>query len=510
VDGHDRLDSLEVALRSATEPIDTSTPSGRLIFQMLASFAEYERETIRERTRAGLYRAFRGGKHMGRIPYGYRATEDAQLEVEPDEAEIVRDVITNIADGSTLYREARRLNDIGISSPGWRYGTGERKPGKSWSATTISNLVHQPAYSGTHRVRINGGKDSIEREVPVIVTPNLQERAKVALSQNKRYRNRKYLLAGLVKCTVCGFACVGHPSASGGKKYHFYACTERSTERVRKDASPHRRPYVNARWLEETVWADVRGFLENPGEVLERVREQLRDADDTKELMQRREDLAKRLAGKQAEKDRYVRLYAQNHISESELELYLADLKNQINNLRLLIESVEADLSQKHQHKELAETTHAWLVTLRERIAEVEEDTEEAFRVRRQLVKLLVAGITLGPRREDRSTEIRITYRFDPPEDAGGEDVFVGTVPNNGAFVMPSGVSSAGGGDVFQFASGPVESELTGPYFTPDGKTLFLCVQHPGEESESKDNPTSTWPDGDIPRPAVVAITGFA
>jgi secreted PhoX family phosphatase len=75
---------------------------------------------------------------------------------------------------------------------------------------------------------------------------------------------------------------------------------------------------------------------------------------------------------------------------------------------------------------------------------------------------------------------------------------------------MPSEVSSASGGDVFQFASGPVESELTGPYFTPDGKTLFLSVQHPGEESESKDEPTSTWPDGDIPRPAVVAITGFA
>jgi site-specific DNA recombinase len=41
---------LGVALKSATEPIDTSNPSGRLIFQMLASFAEYERETIGERT----------------------------------------------------------------------------------------------------------------------------------------------------------------------------------------------------------------------------------------------------------------------------------------------------------------------------------------------------------------------------------------------------------------------------------------------------------------------------
>ena len=77
---------------------------------------------------------------------------------------------------------------------------------------------------------------------------------------------------------------------------------------------------------------------------------------------------------------------------------------------------------------------------------------------------------------------------------------------NNGAFVMPSG---AGGGDVHQFASGPTEAELTGPFFTPDGSTLFLAIQHPGEETENVDEPTSRWPDGDIPRPAVVAITGF-
>jgi site-specific DNA recombinase len=48
VDAHDRLEAIGVTLRSTAEPVDTSTPSGRLIFQMPASFAEYERGTIRE------------------------------------------------------------------------------------------------------------------------------------------------------------------------------------------------------------------------------------------------------------------------------------------------------------------------------------------------------------------------------------------------------------------------------------------------------------------------------
>jgi uncharacterized protein len=85
------------------------------------------------------------------------------------------------------------------------------------------------------------------------------------------------------------------------------------------------------------------------------------------------------------------------------------------------------------------------------------------------------------------------------------------TFKNNGAFVMPAGIDEGvSGGDVFQFASGPVQAELTGPSFTPDGKTLFLAIQHPGEESESSDNPTSTWPGGDEPKSSLVAITGFA
>jgi hypothetical protein len=111
--------------------------------------------------------------------------------------------------------------------------------------------------------------------------------------------------------------------------------------------------------------------LETPAEVLKRVREQLRGEDDTQTLAQRREDLTRRLASKTAEKNRFVRLYAQGHISEPELEVYLTDLKNQTNNIGLLIESVETDLSEKQQRKELAETTRAWLLTLRQRVAEV-------------------------------------------------------------------------------------------------------------------------------------------
>ena len=82
--------------------------------------------------------------------------------------------------------------------------------------------------------------------------------------------------------------------------------------------------------------------------------------------------------------------------------------------MRLLIESVETDLSRKHENMTVAKSTQAWLLTLRERIVEIEENTEEAFKNRRDLVKLLVEKITVD-RSEDRQTEVQIIYRFGPP-----------------------------------------------------------------------------------------------
>jgi hypothetical protein len=244
------------------------------------------------------------------------------------------------------------------------------------------------------------------------------------LPEHKRYPNRKgdrsYLLSGLVKCEVCGSACTGHPTTKKGKWYHYYVCRAGRTNDFGA-GRPHKPPYVNAGWLEGLVWADVRRFLEDPGEVLERVREQLGSDGATEELEGRREELAKRLAIKQVEKDRYVRAYAQRHISEEELDVYVSDLKNQTDNLRLLVSSVEAELAQKLQQAELTETTRTWLLTLRQHVAEVEEDTREAFRTRRQLVKLLVAGLTVGKRTEGGDTEIRITYRFGPPSSPPAE-----------------------------------------------------------------------------------------
>ena len=64
----DELAALGVAFVSLGEGIDTSTPAGRLQLHVLGAIAEFERERIRERVRAGLARARKEGKRLGRPP----------------------------------------------------------------------------------------------------------------------------------------------------------------------------------------------------------------------------------------------------------------------------------------------------------------------------------------------------------------------------------------------------------------------------------------------------------
>lgn len=74
----EKLNKNGVGFRSLTEPIDTSTPQGRMFLQLLGVFAEFERELIRERCLSGQIAARARGKTWGRSP-AFSDTEARQL-----------------------------------------------------------------------------------------------------------------------------------------------------------------------------------------------------------------------------------------------------------------------------------------------------------------------------------------------------------------------------------------------------------------------------------------------
>jgi secreted PhoX family phosphatase len=94
------------------------------------------------------------------------------------------------------------------------------------------------------------------------------------------------------------------------------------------------------------------------------------------------------------------------------------------------------------------------------------------------------------------------------PVDRGpeGKGRVAGVFGNSALFMVPT--RGPGAGRPVCFAIGPMESELTGPTFAPDGRALILSVQHPGEQHGTRGLPGSAFPDSDEREISVASRSG--
>jgi len=112
------LDAYGVTFASLKDNLDLSTPSGRLMFQIIGAMAEFERALIQERVRAGLQNARRNGKRLGR----------------PSRVVDLDDIACMRAQGRSLRNIAERVG-VGYGTVRMRLAAGERKtPGPGAAA----------------------------------------------------------------------------------------------------------------------------------------------------------------------------------------------------------------------------------------------------------------------------------------------------------------------------------------------------------------------------------------
>lgn len=106
------LKEKEIGFKSLQESIDTTTPGGKLIFHIFASLAEFEREIIRERTKAGLAAARARGKLGGR-PKSLNDSEVKMLVKLHNDPTVKIDDICNQFNISrpTMYRYIRQYKN---------------------------------------------------------------------------------------------------------------------------------------------------------------------------------------------------------------------------------------------------------------------------------------------------------------------------------------------------------------------------------------------------------------
>lgn len=116
---------------SLSERIDTTTAAGKMMFQMLAVLAEFERNLVAERTTNALQHKKRAGqKYTNQTPYGFEAIEGRLVEVQ-QEAAIVAEIQAARSSGNTLQYIADELNGRGVPT----------KTGKQWQPATIHLLL---------------------------------------------------------------------------------------------------------------------------------------------------------------------------------------------------------------------------------------------------------------------------------------------------------------------------------------------------------------------------------
>jgi len=94
----ERIEKAGAGFKSLTEAIDTTTPAGRMMMQMVGAFAEFEREMIRERTKAGLDAARKEGRIGGRKP---KLRNDQQ-----------KDIADNVLSGRKSGADMARLYNV--------------------------------------------------------------------------------------------------------------------------------------------------------------------------------------------------------------------------------------------------------------------------------------------------------------------------------------------------------------------------------------------------------------
>ncbi|MBN8995375.1 MAG: recombinase family protein [Rhizobiales bacterium] len=105
-----------VGFHSLSEAIDTTTPGGRLIFHVMGALAEFERELIAERTRAGMSAAKRAGIRLGR-PLKLTAAQVEKAQARIDAGETVAGAAASLEVNQTTLARALRRRREGATVP---------------------------------------------------------------------------------------------------------------------------------------------------------------------------------------------------------------------------------------------------------------------------------------------------------------------------------------------------------------------------------------------------------
>jgi site-specific DNA recombinase len=259
---------------SVTQAFNTASSMGRLMLNVLLSFAQFEREMVSERTRDKMAAARRKGHWLGGTPVlGYDVIE-TRLVVNEQESERVRQIFDLYLKLGGLLPVIQELARRGWTNKLSTTKDGRRRGGNPFTKGSLHRLLSNVTYLG----KIEYQNEIHEGKHQAIIEADVWARAHAQLALNGRQggaaaRNKfGALLKGLLFCATCGCAMSpSHSTKSATKRYRYYRC-HRSEQRGR-GTCPF--PAVPAEQIEQLVIDRIRGIGREP-EVLAATLQELR------------------------------------------------------------------------------------------------------------------------------------------------------------------------------------------------------------------------------------------
>jgi site-specific DNA recombinase len=213
----DFFDKHKVTFVSVTESFNTADSVGRLMLNIILSFAQYERELAGERIREKIAASRKQGLWMGsRVPLGYDAKEK-KLIVNEREAELVKHIFESFVEMRSITAVTRKLNKEGCRTKEYKSG-GE----KEFKKATVKGILTNPTYIGfvSHKGTLYKGKHEaiIDQELWNKVKENFSAREQIST------KRAAILLKGLMRCDGCDSSMQPTYTKKANREYSYYVC----------------------------------------------------------------------------------------------------------------------------------------------------------------------------------------------------------------------------------------------------------------------------------------------
>lgn len=258
----DVFERYAVSFVSVTQQFNTTTSMGRLMLNILLSFAQFEREVTGERIRDKIAASKRKGMWMGGIPpLGYDV-ENRRLVPNEPEAKLIRHIFQRFVELGSSTTLVKELQLDGAISKSWITQDGKTREGRPIDKSLIYKLLGNRTYLGELR-----HKDQwYPAEHPPIISRALWDSVHAILATNGRVRGNNtrakvpYLLKGIVFGYDGRALSPWHTTKKNGRRYRYYV----SQRDAKEYAGASGLPRLPAAELESAVLEQLRAILRAP------------------------------------------------------------------------------------------------------------------------------------------------------------------------------------------------------------------------------------------------------